>query len=71
MNDDNESPTLFLDNLGHALKTRSGVDIELAGILVEHILVAEPARDCVENAMAAIKTLATSRVGAPEENEDA
>lgn len=71
MNDDNESPTLFLDKLGHALKTDSGVDAELAGILAEHILVAKPARDCVENAMAAIKTLAASRADAPEADADA
>ena len=69
-NDDNESPAPFLAKLGQRLKTRSGVDVQLAGILAEHILVAAPAGDCVERAMAAIKALAASRATPPEEGAD-
>ena len=60
----------FLAQLGHALKTREGVDAELAEIVVEHILTAAPAEDCVEQAMTAINELAAVRVTPPKENVD-
>ena len=69
--DDDESPARFLAMLGQALQTHSGVDVELARILAEHILLAAPAGDCVERTMAAIKTLAASRAALPKEDTDA
>ncbi len=68
MNSEDETPAAFLAKLGEALTTREGEDTELARIVVEHILVASPAADCVEQAMAAIDTLAASRATSPEDN---
>ena len=70
MNNDNETPAVFLAKLGQELETREGEDVDLASIVVEHILVAAPANDCVEQAMAAINTLAVSRANPPEEDTD-
>ncbi len=71
MNNDNETPAAFLAALGQELKTLEGEDAELASIVVEHILVASPAKDCVEQAMVAIDTLAVSRANPPEKDTDA
>ena len=67
---DAETPGSFLDELGRALKARDGVDSELADIVAEHILNLAPASDCVDRAMAAMKTLAESRVAPAEDGED-
>jgi len=70
MNNDDQTPAAFLATLGQELTTREGEDAELARIVAEHILSAAPAGDCVEQAMAAIKTLAGSRATPPEEEAD-
>jgi hypothetical protein len=70
MNNDDETSAAFLVELGQELTTRKGEDAELARIVVEHILVATPAEDCVKQAMAAIDTLAASRATPPEEDAD-
>ena len=71
MKNDDETSDAFLTQLGQALKTREGVDAELAGIVVEHILTRAPAEDCVGQAMTAINKLAASRANPPEEHADA
>ena len=68
MNNDNETPPAFLAALGQELTTLE--DAALASIVVEHILVAAPATDCVEQAMTAINTVAVSRANPPEEDTD-
>ncbi|MCG7853206.1 MAG: hypothetical protein MIO92_11860 [Methanosarcinaceae archaeon] len=70
MKNDDEMSAAFLAQLGRALKTRKGVDAELAGIVVEHILTPAPAEDCVEQAMTAVNTLAAARATTPKENAD-
>ena len=70
MNNDDKTPAVFLVELGQELKNRKDEDAELASIVVEHILVASPAKDCVDQAMAAINTLAVSRANPPEEDTD-
>ena len=70
MRSEGESSGPFLAMLGRALKTRDGIDAGLAGIVAEHILVAVPAEDCVETAMAEIETLAEFRAAALEANAD-
>lgn len=70
MNIDDDTTAAFLAQLGRALKTSEAVDAELAGIVAEHILATTPADDCVEQAMAAINTLAASRATTPKENAD-
>lgn len=70
MKNGDESSAAFLAQLGNALMTSEGVDAELAGIVVEHILSAAPSENCVEQAMTAINTLAASRASPPEENAD-
>ncbi len=70
MNNDDETPAAFLAELGQELTTREGEDTDLAEIVVEHILAAAPAEDCVEQAMAAINTLAASRATPPKEDAD-
>ncbi len=68
MNNDDETPAEFLTELGKEVAARQGEDAELARIVEEHILAAVPAKDCVEQAMAAIDTLAASRATLLEED---
>lgn len=70
MTHSDESPTVFLTNLGLKLKTLEGEDTELSEIIVEHILSASPAEDCVEHAMTAIRVLAESRIAPSAGQED-
>jgi hypothetical protein len=70
VNDDDQTPAAFLAEIGQALTTRESEDVELAKIVVEHMLAATPAEDCVEQAMAAINTLAASRANAGKEDVD-
>lgn len=55
MRRDDKSSSIFLAQLGQALKVERGVDAGLAAILAEHVLTAAPAKDCVEQAMAAAR----------------
>lgn len=70
MKSDDETSGAFLACLGEELKTSEGVDMELAGIIVKHILTPTPAEDCVERAMTAINTLAAGRITPPKGNTD-
>lgn len=63
----NETPAVFLAQLGQALKTCQGVDAGLAEIVAEQILTAAPTEDCLEQAMTAIMTLAAARATQPME----
>ena len=70
MCNDDETPAEFLAALSQELTIREGEDAELARIVGTHILTTEPAEDCVEQAMAAINTLAASRATPPKEDAD-
>lgn len=72
MENDDNTPAVFLAELGQELKDRKGEngDTELAGILAEHILTAAPAEDCVDQALTAIRSLAVSRKSPPKEDAD-
>jgi hypothetical protein len=56
-----ETSETFLMALVATLKSSDGVDQDLAEILATHVLVAEPARDAVAKANAAIVALAQTR----------
>jgi len=51
----------FFGNLGMMLRGKEGVDIGLADILAEHLLVAAPTVDAVAISKAAILKLASER----------
>lgn len=70
MKSDDETPTAFLARLGTALKTREGVDADLAEVVSEHLLTVSPTKDCVEQALAAITRLASERTSPPKESAD-
>jgi len=71
MNSDGETtPAWFLAQLGETLTTCEGVDVEIARLLVEHIIKPVPAKDCVEQTTMAIKTLAAFRVTPPKVSAD-
>ncbi len=61
------SPAAFLDDLGNNIQEQSSIDIELARILAEYILRAEPEKDAAANAASAITQLAMFRAQAMEE----
>ena len=56
-----ETPAVFLAKLAGKLKETDGVDGDLAAILTDHLLTADPHADCVVNAKAAIVKLAAKR----------
>jgi hypothetical protein len=62
-----ETPATFLKALVKSLEGSDGVDGGLATILATHILVAEPARDAIAKAKAAIVTLAQARASPTKE----
>jgi hypothetical protein len=63
------TPAAFLSELGNALKSREGVDADLAKLISRHILTAAPDQKCVEEASKAMATLADARAVA-ETNSD-
>jgi len=56
----------FFGNLRMKLRGKEGVDIGLADILAEHLLVAAPAVDAVAESKAAILKLASERASPPK-----
>lgn len=70
MDNDDATPAAFLAQLGEQLKTRKNEDVELAALVVKHILIPGPAEDCVHKAMAAINILATSRATPSKKDAD-
>lgn len=61
-----ETPDAFLKALGENLKTKEGVDADLAAILTTHILKAAPAQTAVAQAKDAIVKLAAERANPPK-----
>lgn len=61
-----ETPDAFLKALGESLKTKDGVDTDLAAILTTHILKAAPAANAIAQAKDAIVKLATERANPPK-----
>lgn len=70
MKNEDRKPAAFLAHLRQALKTRQDLDADLANIVAEHILTAEPAEDCVEQATTAITALAAARATGTKEHAD-
>lgn len=68
--DSEETPAVFLADLGKTLKVREGMDADLASIVSHYILTATPAEDCVEQAMTEITALAATRAAPAKENAD-
>ena len=66
-----DTPERFLSTLSETLKTWDDVDIDLAGILSDHLLTVMPHANAVANAKAAISALAAKRAGPVEEQADA
>ncbi|MBS4009779.1 MAG: hypothetical protein KGZ72_03380 [Roseovarius sp.] len=61
-----ETPDEFLDALGERLVAKEGVDKDLAGVLMTHILKATPAQNAVAQAKDAILKLASERAAPPK-----
>lgn len=64
-----ESTEEILSNLSKALQSKKGVDADLAKIVTDNILVADPASDCVDAALTAISSLAEERATTPKEDK--
>lgn len=56
-----DTPEVFLSNLGESLQKEEGIDVHLIEILRKHILITVPAKDAVTVAKSAIVKLAESR----------
>ena len=67
MENKNDIAAEFLAFLCEELKKSKDVDADLAEIIAHHILTPNPADDCVEKAMGAIKELAALRATPSEE----
>lgn len=65
-----DTPELFLAILSETLKASDDVDIDLAGILSDHLLTVTPHANAVANAKAAIVALAAKRAAPLEEQAD-
>lgn len=63
-----DTPEVFLANLSEALKASDDVDVDLAGILSDHLLTVTPHANAVANAKVAIVALSAKR-GAPVEEQ--
>lgn len=65
-----DTPTTFLTKLSGTLKGTDGIDDDLAGILIDHLLTVAPHANAVANAKAAIVALSAQRAAlAPPEGE--
>lgn len=60
-NESQDTPEVFLSNLGEDLQKKEGVDADLTEILRKHILTTAPTKDAVTAAKSAIVKLAESR----------
>lgn len=65
-----ETPEVFLATLSETLKASDDVDVDLAGILSDHLLTVTPHANAVANAKAAIAALAARRAAPVEEQAD-
>ncbi len=64
------TPGVFLATLSETLKALDHVDVDLAGILSDHLLMVTPHANAVANAKAAIVALAAKRAAPVEEQAD-
>jgi len=64
------TPDAFLAGVSKALTASADVDVELAGILADHLLTVRPHANAVANAKAAIVALAAKRATPAEEQTD-
>jgi hypothetical protein len=64
-----ESPTTFLTNLSETLKSTKEVDVQLAGILIDHFLIVAPHANAVGNAKTEMVKLASQRAAPAPTNE--
>lgn len=62
-----DTPEVFLATLSETLKASDDVDVDLAGILSDHLLTVTPPANAVGNAKAAIVALAAKRAAPVEE----
>lgn len=65
-----DTPEVFLATLSETLKASDDVDVDLAGILSDHLLTVTPHANAVGNAKAAIVALAAKRAAPVEEQAD-
>lgn len=65
-----DTPEVFLATLSETLKASDDVDVDLAGILCDHLLSVTPHANAVANAKAAIVALAAKRAAPVEEQAD-
>lgn len=65
-----ETPKVFVATLSGTLKASDNVDVDLAGILSDHLLTVTPHANAVANAKAAIAALAARRAAPVEEQAD-
>lgn len=64
------TPEVFLATVSETLKASDDVDVDLAGILSDHLLTVTPHANAVGNAKAAIVALAAKRAAPVEEQAD-
>ena len=65
-----ETPDVFLATLSDVLKASDNVDVDLAGILSDHLLTVTPHANAVVAAKAAIAALAARRAAPVKEQAD-
>ena len=65
-----DTPELFLATLSETFKASDDVDVDLAGILSDHLLTVTPHANAVANAKAAIAAIAAKRAALAEEHAD-
>ena len=65
-----DTPVVFLANLSETLKASDDVDVDLAGILSDHLLTVTPHANAVANAKVAIAALAAKRAASLEDQAD-
>jgi hypothetical protein len=65
-----DTPEVFLATLSETLKASDDVDVDLAGILSDHLLTVTPHANAVANAKAAIVALAAKRAAPVEQQAD-
>lgn len=65
-----DAPKVFLATLSETLKASDDVDVDLAGILADHLLTVTPHANAVGNAKAAIVALAAKRAASVDEQVD-
>jgi len=65
-----DTPGDFLATLSASLKALEGVDVDIAGILSDHLLTVAPDPNAVSNAKAAIVAIAAKRAALGQEEVD-